>query len=131
MITREELLAARYEPQETVGDFERYFKGDESLAIDVSRYQDKGWQVFLEFANEGNSYHLLPYIPTISQLESLVALIMGKEQVCDWKLVGVSEYAYWDTSCGHSSVKKNEGATYCPYCGKKLVELQLMFNVGD
>jgi len=60
---------------------------------------------------------------TMPELESLVALLTGKEQVCEWKYL---VFDSWKISCtGNVEWGKGnpleDGMTYCPFCGKRIV----------
>jgi hypothetical protein len=118
MITHEELVAKGWN-QECDNLFNKCFLGLVSIDI-VFNGDDEfiGAKVLVDNA-------ILPKTTTLADLESLVALLTGKEQTCEWEYKVRTE---WNLSCrgvirwgwiGDNPLE-NE-MVYCPYCGKRIV----------
>jgi hypothetical protein len=123
MITPEELIAKGWIPES--GGF--YKKPHDGQCVEIS-FSDGEIEDVILSDRRGNFW--LRYNPTLDKLESLIALLTGKEQTCEWKVAWRNYYIggfskTYDSGCGTRFVGEGEGdlghSKFCPACGKKVV----------
>lgn len=51
---------------------------------------------------------------------------VGTDDVCEWKVIGNSHmFSKWETGCGQTRfVQKLDSYKFCPYCSKKIKEVE-------
>jgi len=124
-ITREELVEKGYRTHSN-GTADYAMPSDDRMTITVDFTGDTATNFSVKYYEQDDfvTIYDLPYYPTLSDLESLVAFLTGKEQVCEWAFY--PEGPMWQTSCGYGydaprDTLQRDGIAHCPYCGRKIV----------
>lgn len=65
---------------------------------------------------------------TLKELDEAWAEAKRIASTCTWKNDSDGHGYYWETDCGNAfqvvdGTPKDNGMNYCPYCGKRLVEV--------
>jgi hypothetical protein len=113
MITREELERSGYW-HDAAGHYSK--RMDCGQRIEIHFYNDDAMEVILR--DIGGNFRLM-YIPTLAQLESMISLLTGREQACEWFEDDDGE---WCAGCGLDNIPTPVSSHgYCVHCGKRIV----------
>jgi hypothetical protein len=124
-ITREEFVANGWDESIGQGGFiyNYNFGIDPTLHVDIEFKGDKFKKAYVHIDPVGDgdpNFYLSP-----EQALSIVALLAGKEQTCEWKWEPVIAGGCWETECGGAWLRcwptPIQQVRYCPNCGRKIV----------
>jgi len=123
MITRDELLANGWVEFNSLN---ANIEIGENLRIWAAHSEDGNIFEYVLIREDDKHNHIihLPLYEKYSDFESLIALLTGKEQVCEWVEDGDG---LMQTTCGDEFSFECEvaawkpGYDYCPHCGREIV----------
>jgi hypothetical protein len=134
-ITREELVAKGWayctQPFQDCTSFEMEVQSSypkRSIIVDVGRDSvTVSFMEALQSTGEYDDYHFVTLLtnPTIAYLESLIALLTGQEQTCEWEMTEIK--GLWATECDERISTDDMGQSsevyykFCPNCGRKIM----------
>jgi DNA-directed RNA polymerase subunit RPC12/RpoP len=122
MITQKELVAKGWNNNNNANVFIREIDDDNFFRVNTKVSPTEITAVFINGDGFRDALDLRSDI-TIDELETLIAILSGQEQTCEWKY---QVFDSWHISCrgnvewGEGNPLE-EGMAYCPYCGRKIV----------
>jgi len=122
MITREELVEKGWTE---IIPIAYVLPVKEGVEIGI-KFAQNGYVEYINLINHKPTAIPLPPYSSLADLESLVALLTGKEQVCEWQVSKCDGGLRYDTQCGDvmivAGTVKDAELAFCSCCGKRIVE---------